>query len=256
MCDILIITAVSDSATFCVAVATSVLSMESESVKLKLVCIGDGATGKTCLLKTYENGSYPQAYVPTVFHQTAKKVQYTFGGRLKMVDLALWDTAGQEEYKEICKWVYANTDVVMIVFSVSEPTSLDNVQGKWIKEVSVGCPGIPVILVGTKTDERNDTRRIKYLAKRELHPITYTEGVAMAKSIGAKAYVECSAREGENVEAVFDEAMEVFFRNGAKAYKEGASTTCCSSFSLLSLAGRYTQYRLTDQSSYQPEAVE
>ena len=145
MCDILIITAVCDSATFCVAVATSVLSMESEFVKLNLVCIGDGATGKTCLLKVYETGAYPQAYEPTVFHQTVKKVQYTFGGRLKMVDLALWDTAGQEEYKEICKWVYANTDVVMIVFSVSEPNSLDNVQEIWIDEVSVGeiLPEVP-----------------------------------------------------------------------------------------------------------------
>ena len=240
-----------DSTASSVAVASSVLSMELESVKLKLVCIGDGATGKTCLLKTYENGAYPQAYEPTVFHQTVKKVQYTYGGRLRMVDLALWDTAGQEEYEEVRKLAYPNADVVMIAFSVSEPTSLYNVHKKWIKEASAYCPRIPMILVGTMTDQRIDTRKIKQLADRELRPVTYTEGVGMAKLIGAKAYVECSAREGDNVEAVFDEAMEVFFRNEAKAYKKGAETTCCSSFSLLSLAGRYNE-----QSRYQPKAVE
>ena len=233
------------------AVASSVLSMELESVKLKLVCIGDGATGKTCLLKTYENGAYPQAYEPTVFHQTVKKVQYTYGGRLRMVDLALWDTAGQELYEEARKMIYPNADVVMIVFSVTEPTSLDNVQETWLKEARAYCPGIPVILVGTKTDERNNKDRIKHLADRNEHLVTYTEGVAKAKSIGAKAYAECSARDGDNVEAVFNTAMDVFFRNEAKTYKKVARTTCCSSFSLFSLAGRYT-----DQSSHQPKAVE
>ena len=75
-------------------------------MKLKLVCIGDGGTGKTCLLKVYEKGVYPQAYQPTIFHQTVKKVQYTYGGRLRMVDLALWDTAGQEEYEVVRKLAY------------------------------------------------------------------------------------------------------------------------------------------------------
>ena len=231
--------------------ASSVPSMESEDVKLKLVCVGDGSTGKTCLLEVYEKGAYPQGYEPTIFHQTVKKVQHTYGGRLRMVNLELWDTAGQEEYEEARKLCYPNANVVMIVFSIIFPDSLANVENIWKREANAKCPGIPVILVGTKADLRNNEYEIERLRECGQHAVTYTEGVAMAKSIGAEAYIECSAKEDYNVAAVFDEAMDVFFRNEAKATKKGARTNCCESFSLLSLTGRYAE-----QFRHQPQDFE
>ena len=220
--------------------------MTETPVELKLVCVGDGGSGKTCLHDVYAKEAFPDRYVPVIFHHSVKKVQYTFGGRLRNVNLQLWDTIGQEEYLEARKWIYTDANLVMIVFSVAEPNSLANVETRWIGEASAYCPGIPVILVGTKTDLREDERTIKDLKRRNEHVVTYTEGVTMAKSIGAKAYIECSAKEGYNVKAVFDEAMDVFFRNEAKTTKKVA----CS-FSLLSLAGR-----CTEQSRHQPEAFE
>jgi small GTP-binding protein len=58
---------------------------------LKLVVIGDGAVGKTCLLVVYAKGSFPTEYVPTVFENykckvTVSNVEY---------NVQLWDTAGQ-----------------------------------------------------------------------------------------------------------------------------------------------------------------
>ena len=237
---------VCDNATCSMIVPCSVLNMRETPVELKLVFIGDGSTGKTCLQEVYEKEAYLDRYNPTIFHHAVKKVQHTFGGRLRNVNLQLWDSAGQEEYQEARKTIYPDANLVMIAFSVAEPDSLANVENIWIGEASAFCPGIPVILVGTKTDLREDEKTIQDLKLRNLHPVTYTEGVTMAKSIGAKAYIECSAKEGYNVKAVFDEAMDVFFRNEAKTTKKGA---CC--FSLLSLAGR-----CTEQSRHQPEAFE
>jgi len=51
--------------------------------------------------------------------------------------MALWDTAGQEDYDRLRPLSYPNTDVVLVVFSVDAPDSLENVVEKWVPEV---CP--------------------------------------------------------------------------------------------------------------------
>lgn len=48
----------------------------------------------------------------------------------KVVELALWDTAGQEEYDRLRPLSYPESNVILIVFSVDFPTSLANVQDK------------------------------------------------------------------------------------------------------------------------------
>jgi small GTP-binding protein len=67
-----------------------------------------------------------QAYIPTVFENYVTIVHYDG----KDIELALWDTAGQEEYDRLRPLSYPESDVILIVFSVDFPTSLANVQDK------------------------------------------------------------------------------------------------------------------------------
>ena len=48
----------------------------------------------------------------------------------KHVELALWDTAGQEDYDRLRPLSYPDSHVILICFSVDSPDSLDNVQEK------------------------------------------------------------------------------------------------------------------------------
>lgn len=48
----------------------------------------------------------------------------------KIVEIALWDTAGQEEYDRLRPLSYPESHVILIVFSVDFPVSLGNVQDK------------------------------------------------------------------------------------------------------------------------------
>lgn len=66
------------------------------------------------------------------------------------IELALWDTAGQEEYEILRPLSYPNTDVVLLCFSIDNRDSFENAMQKWIPEVRHFCPRTAILLVGTK----------------------------------------------------------------------------------------------------------
>ncbi|KIJ60654.1 hypothetical protein HYDPIDRAFT_98228 [Hydnomerulius pinastri MD-312] len=171
-------------------------------LKKKLVVVGDGGCGKTCLLIVYAENRFPESYIPTVFENYVTQIQ--FDG--KLVELALWDTAGQEEYDRLRPLSYPESDVILIVFSIDFPVSLGNVQDKWYPEVAHFCEGTPLILVGTKTDLRRDDQTRRMLGAQGQVPVTTEQGANVAKEIGAK-YIECSAKTGTGVQDVFNLAL-------------------------------------------------
>lgn len=117
----------------------------------KVVIVGDGASGKTCLLHVFFEDIYPQVYVPTVFDSFSTVIEVDG----KSVKLALWDTAGQDDYDRLRPLSYPNSNVVIICYSIDTPGSLINVTDKWVPEVRYFCKDVPVILVGNKKDLRD-----------------------------------------------------------------------------------------------------
>ena len=109
-------------------------------------------SGKTSLLITYTKNAFPEEYVPTVFDNYYDNL--VVDGR--PVNLGLWDTAGQESYDRLRPLSYPNTDVFILCFEVSNPSSFQNVRHKWAGELEHHCPNAPVLLVGTKADLRED----------------------------------------------------------------------------------------------------
>ncbi|KAF9232891.1 ras family-domain-containing protein [Melanogaster broomeanus] len=161
-------------------------------IRRKLVIVGDGACGKTSLLCSFALGEFPKEY------------NYVAEIRLdgKPVQLALWDTAGQEEYERLRPLSYSKSHVILIAFAIDTPDSLENVTVKWIEEVRSICgPTIPILLVGCKADLRPppsspDIRN--YVSRAQAEQV--------ATEIGARAYKECSALKIEGVDDVFEAA--------------------------------------------------
>ncbi|SCU87405.1 LADA_0E03818g1_1 [Lachancea dasiensis] len=174
----------------------------SASIRRKLVIVGDGACGKTCLLIVFAKGKFPQVYVPTVFDNYVADVEVD--GR--RVELALWDTAGQEDYDRLRPLSYPDSNVVLICFSIDLPDSLENVMEKWISEVLHFCQGVPIILVGCKVDLRNDSQVIENLRTNGQEPVSQASAQEVAEQIGAVEYIECSAKTGYGVREVFEAA--------------------------------------------------
>merc|ERR1712154_695370 len=169
---------------------------------IKCVVVGDGAVGKTCLLISYTTNAFPEEYIPTVFDNYSANVMVDG----QPVSLGLWDTAGQEDYDRLRPLSYPQTDVFLCVFSVVSKTSLLNVKNKWIPEIREHCPGAPVLLVGTKSDLRDDPDTQATLAHKNLTMVTPEEAETMRKQIKAVQYCECSALTQLGLKQVFDEA--------------------------------------------------
>lgn len=112
-----------------------------------------------------------QVYVPTVFENYVAEVE--INGRV--CELALWDTAGQEDYDRLRPLSYPDSHVILICFAIDSPDSLDNVQEKWIAEVLHFCPNLPIILVGCKKDLRGDGKTIEELRRVNQKPVTPEE---------------------------------------------------------------------------------
>ncbi|KAI6195368.1 Ras family protein [Aphelenchoides besseyi] len=197
------------------------------AIRKKLVIVGDGACGKTCLLIVFSKNEFPDVYVPTVFENYVADIEVDH----KQVEIALWDTAGQEDYDRLRPLSYPETDVLLVCFAIDSPDSLANVREKWAPEVRHYCPShVPLILVGNKKDTRHDPAVIRELQRQKQAPVSYEEGRKMAELIGAHNYVECSAKEGENVYEVFEIATRAALQSRIKkrpVTKCFASLTSC-----------------------------
>lgn len=164
--------------------------------EVKMVIVGDGGCGKTSLLMVYAKGSFPEQYAPSVFEKYTTSV--TIGN--KEIFLHLCDTAEQEDYDRLHPLSYQEANLVLICYAVTNPTSFDKVLIKWYPEVHHFCRGVPIMLIGSKTDPRMDKERLRKLKSPQQEPITYYQGEATCKNIQTEEYLECSAKFQENVD--------------------------------------------------------
>ena len=112
------------------------------------ICADGAGCGKTCLLTVYAERRFPevscqahrlshhdakadrtQEYVPTVFENLITVVPSPTDPS-KLIELALWDTAGQEDFDRLRPLSYNDTDVILVVFACNHRPSLLNVQDK------------------------------------------------------------------------------------------------------------------------------
>ena len=219
---------------------------QPQFLTLKCVVVGDGAVGKTSMLLCYTTNTFPTDHMPTIFDNYSKNVTMHDG---RVVNLGLWDTAGQDEYADFRPLSYAAADCFVVAFSLIDRKSFRNVEHKWLQELRSKAPKTPIVLVGTKLDLRQEGGRgdnggYGGSNKRgtgsfgrsssggysggddESEPISEMEGQALARRIKAVSYVECSSLVQTNLSLVFDEVIEAHVNPAVVKVEEQKS--CCA----------------------------
>lgn len=172
---------------------------------LKIVVVGGGGVGKTCMLMSYTSNSFPGEYLPTVSGNLSASVRR---GK-RTVHLGLHDTAGREDYDRLRPLSYPGADVVLLCYSCISPTSFADVGAKWFPELHHHLPRTPILLVSTKEDLRGDATLLQHLAAAGTMPVTHAQGKALATSLGLSGHATCSALTQQGLQQVFDTAIDI-----------------------------------------------
>ncbi|CAD6574909.1 MAG: Rho GTPase protein rac1 [Tremellales sp. Tagirdzhanova-0007] len=92
---------------------------------------------------------------------------------------------------------------------------------RWIPEISHHAPDVPLILVGTKLDLREDPVTLQRLKERRFAPVTYAMGMGCAREVGAVKYLEASSKTQKGLKTVFDEAIRAVLAPADKGQVAG-----------------------------------
>lgn len=175
---------------------------------LKIVVVGDGGVGKTCLLKAYVQRQFSADEVPNVFENYTTKIE---GPKNKLIELALWDTAGQQEFNRFRPLSYSNVDIVMVCYAVDDRKSLSNVKETWIPEVKHFCPDAPIMLLGLKSDLYPKCKNLKMNANKKASNsedfVRPEIAEIISKNFGTFVHIQCSSKTCINVDEVFNIAL-------------------------------------------------
>jgi Ras-related protein Rab-8A len=164
----------------------------------KILVIGDGAVGKSCIIRRYVDNEFENAHLQTVgLDFKLKNIQLDDGNSLKA---QIWDTAGQERFHSITRNYFKNAHGIILIYDVTLIESFHNVKN-WIKQIKKEASDkVSIILVGNKIDMENE------------RVVSNEEGEKIADEYGLK-FFECSAKTGVNIEQIFKEVAKKILEN-------------------------------------------
>lgn len=162
-----------------------------EPTSLKVVLLGDADVGKSCLVQRFVRDSFSLQKMSTNQRVAFEEKNLVLDGR--KIQLAIWDTAGQEKYRSLAPIYYREADVAIVVYDINQPNSFDGLRF-WIHQLQSHLKKgrTAVAVVANKID----------LAGAQ--QVDAVEARRFAEEIEAM-FCETSAKTGEGVSRLFIE---------------------------------------------------
>lgn len=171
--------------------------IEEEKITFRSVTIGDSSVGKTCIVNRFLQDKFDPAEPNTIGTLYESFTDHRDGHDL---EIQIWDTAGQEQYRSLGPIHYRSSLAALVVFDITNRKSFDDIN-EWVSEFrSVAGENTIVLLVGNKID----------LPERAVEKEEAQEWATKNNCI----YMETSARNGTGVKQLFttlvDELMKMY----------------------------------------------
>lgn len=160
---------------------------DNQILRIKIISMGDGGVGKSCMIKRYCEEKFVSKYISTIGIDYGVKPVSVAG---KDVRVNFWDLSGHPEFFDVRNEFYKDTQGAILIFDVSSRQSFEALE-TWIREAAkfgARTDELPVVVCGNKMDKQR--------------VVPETEGQAWARGHGFQ-YFETSAKTGANVEEAF-----------------------------------------------------
>lgn len=121
---------------------------------LKIILAGEGACGKTSLIRRFVDGKFQDDYLMTIGTKVSKKPMMSRSpvtGEVLNAGLIIWDIAGQKKFAKIHNTYYAGAKGRLLVFDLSREETMFKVND-WLKAIDAITGPIPTVIIGNKVD--------------------------------------------------------------------------------------------------------
>ena len=173
---------------------------DKTDLKYKIIVVGNSGVGKSCLSLRATEDVFKENHQLTIGTSI-----YNFKVKIndKAINLQIWDTCGQEKYKSLIKNYYQNSSLAIIVYSVVDEKSFDDVN-EWYKEIKLNTSAdCRIFLIANKVD----------LPERK---ITTDQGNKFKNDYKFDLFMETSAKSGFNSKELFINCENILYKKYEK----------------------------------------
>ncbi len=171
----------------------------------KICVIGDGAAGKTSLIKRFTQGSFNKDYIKTLGAQFSRYEKIVGEDNNIRARLFFWDIAGQSEFKFMRPTFYSGAKATIMVYDLTREETMHNIKD-WIGDISSYCGDLPTVCFANKSDLIDD------------EAYDQTEIQKIAKEYGFLSIYLTSAKTGKQVQDAFNSIIDILVKNALDKY--------------------------------------
>jgi len=170
-------------------------------LQFKLPIFGDAGVGKTTLTHRYLHGLFKQSYHGTIGVDFFLKKLELNG---KNISLQIWDFAGEEKFRFLLPGIINGANGTIFMFDITRYVTFKNLSN-WLSVFKTANENhnqtVPALLVGSKTDLEG------------IRTVPSKEAKSFAQDNNLSGYIECSSKNGENVEELFRKITKIMMEN-------------------------------------------
>jgi len=161
---------------------------------IKLLTLGETEVGKTSIVLRYSDDKFHDNKIATIGIDFKIKIIKKGDKKIKV---SIYDTAGQERFKNIVKHYYKGANGVLLIYDITKRDTFEKLEF-WLedlKENSDNLNNLFIYLIGNKND------------LEERREVDFEEANKFAKEKNIP-YIEVSAKTGNNIKKLFDEMIK------------------------------------------------
>ena len=131
-------------------------------IYIKVLVVGDVEVGKTTIFNQFTKHEFYPSYSPTTGYNFFFVKLKTNN---KVMKLHIWDTSGNPTYRANCLQWFRNSELCIVVYSVTNLDSFNNVK-IWINDLRANNSEAPIVLLGNQSDDEENRAVTKEMGEK------------------------------------------------------------------------------------------